>query len=72
MDWLRKSSKLVCDSDGGYKAGLGASAFVLFDCDRHRPVLKMMGGHFLSKCRSAFEAEVIALELALTSMLYGM
>ena len=56
-------------SDGGFAGRRGSAAYVAFDfsgpshCDFAR------GGAYLPMCRSAFEAEVIALDLAIQDLL---
>ena len=56
--------------DGGYKDGVGAASFVVHAIDPASGVVERLGyrGAFLSRARSAFQAELIALETAVQFM----
>lgn len=57
----------------GYKNGVGAAAFVVtsvrWDGEHFQSALLGVGGTFIAKARSAFQAEVIALDNAVDFIL---
>ena len=56
--------RYLLSSDGGYKDGVGAAAYAMFCLDTSEIKTCAHAGTFLQKCRSAFEAELIALDVA--------
>ena len=56
-------------SDGGYVNGEGASAHALRNLTDGDPEIIGMGGRYLTACRSALEADALALEQGLEAVI---
>ena len=65
---MSKATHRVC-CDGGLSACIGASAYILLDMNEESGALMATGGAHLQRCKSAFEAEVVALDTGLRALL---
>ena len=66
---LQGHGRLKLCSDGGYTGTCGAAAYALFSMSDEKAELLATGGCYLQTCKSAFEAEVIGLDIALRDLL---
>ena len=64
-----KASRLILCCDGGFAAERGAAASSLVDMSTEGPVLVGTRGTHMRICRSAFEAESVALDEGLQALL---